>query len=391
MKKASIWLGCILAVPVGFFVLLTALLYIPPVQQYVARKAAQSAASLLEMEVQIGRVRVTPFFDFSIDDFLAVQGKDTILNVKKLVADVPFLPLLKGEVDVDGLELNGAKVNTKQLIESVEVSGTLDYFALDSRGVLLKNQQVTIQEAALGKADLRIVVRDSVPDDTTSTPVDWIIDLQKVTLTDAKVQLLMDTMNLRARVGKASVKKVHLDLPANLYQVDQATLSRSFLALDLNTNEPAEGLDYAHIALDSIELDIRSVCNQGANLSLEVKKARMKERSGLELTSLSGLWQMDANTFHAHQFELSTPFSSASLHADVDMNALDTEKPDGNMDVKLNVEVGRQDLLLAAGPTLAKDLEKLYPDRNLVAQANVSGNMRHLTLEETHVNLEDAM
>ena len=391
MKKAWLWIGCIAATPIVLFALLTVLLYLPPVQQYVVQKAADAATEALGMKAKVGRVRITPFFDFSLQDFLATQGSDTVLQVKELVADVPFRPLLDGRVDINGLELKGAKMNTLQLIESVKISGALDYLALDSRSIFLKEQQVKVQKVDLKKADLQILLRDSVPEDTTSEPTNWKVDLEKVNLDDTRLQLLMDSMDIRVGVGQGKVRDLHMDLAEGLYQVDKAQLSRSSLGLDLVPGTPAEGFDYQHIVLDSLELDAQSILSHGSILSAKINKGSMTERSGLKLTSLSGLLNMDASSMHAKELQLTTPYSSALLNADVDMSALDEKRNDGQMNVALDAVLGKPDVLLAVGPGMAGELNGMYPDRNLTARLNMQGNMQRLDLTDTYMELQNAV
>lgn len=391
MKKVFRWLGVALATPILLFGVLTVLLYMPPVQQFVLQKAADKASDLMGMQARIGRVRITPFFDFSLENFIATQGKDTVLDVQCLVADVPFRPLMDGEVQLNGLELKGAKVNTLQLIESVKIQGVLEYLALDSRGIFLREQQVKVQHLQLKSADLQVLLRDSVPEGTTSTPTHWKIDLQKVQLADTQLRLLMDSMRIQLGVGKGELKKLRLNLEDNSYQVAEAQLSHSAFALDLNALQPAEGLDFQHLALDSVELDARSIFNQGPVVKAEIKSGQLKERSGLKVNSLSGLWEMDAATMHAKSLELTTPYSIIALNADVDFNALDELKNEGQMNVLLDAELGREDLLLAMGPALAKEVKPLYPDRKLLAKMKMTGNLQRLGLSDTYLHLRDAV
>lgn len=391
MKKAWLWIGGLAATPIVLFLFLTVLLYLPPVQQYVVQKAVDAATETLGMKARVGRVRITPFFDFSLQNFVAVQGTDTVLRVRELVADVPFRPLLKGLVDLDGLELKGAKVNTLQLIESVKISGALDYLALDSRSIFLKEQQVKVQKVDLKKADLQILLRDSVPEDTTSEPVNWKVDLEKIALADTRLQLLMDSMDIRVGVGKGLVGDLHMDLAENLYRVDKAQLQRSSLGVDLVPGKPAEGFDYQHIVLDSLDLDAQHILSHGSILSAQINKGSMKERSGLKLTSISGLLNMDERSMHAKELQLTTPYSSALLNADVDMSALDEKRDDGQMNVALDAVLGKRDLLLAVGPSMAKELDTMYPDRSLTARMNVKGNLQRLDLTDTYLELQNAV
>ena len=137
MKKVFKWIGIILATPVVLFLVLTILLYIPPIQNFLVDKAAEYASEKTGMQVTIDNVRLSFPLDLELNKFLAVQEKDTVLSVEKLVADVQLWPLLSSEVQIDAFDLEEAKVNTRDLIKSMQLKGKLQHF----RQHLLQSQQ----------------------------------------------------------------------------------------------------------------------------------------------------------------------------------------------------------------------------------------------------------
>ena len=119
MKKALLWGGVILGVPVALSALLAILLYIPPVQQWMLQKATYYASQKTGMEISIGRVRLAFPLDLSMEDVLIIQpndslpqAKDTVASVRRMVADVQLMPLLNKKVEVDELTFEGLKLNT---------------------------------------------------------------------------------------------------------------------------------------------------------------------------------------------------------------------------------------------------------------------------------------
>ncbi|MBR4758374.1 MAG: hypothetical protein IK084_06155, partial [Bacteroidaceae bacterium] len=63
MKKIGYWIAGILLTPVALFLLLTVLLYIPPVQNWAVRKMAAYASEQTGMTIRLERIRLTPLFD----------------------------------------------------------------------------------------------------------------------------------------------------------------------------------------------------------------------------------------------------------------------------------------------------------------------------------------
>lgn len=370
------------------FLLLALLIYFPPVQNFLVRKATAIASDELGMEVSIGRVRLAFPLDLALDHFVAVQDKDTVLAAGSLTADVEILPLFRQVVNINGLELVDVKVNTLDLIEAVRIQGEIPHFYLYSHGIHLKPSTVTINEARLDGADLIVALNDSVPEDTVSSePVPWQILLEKAQIRQSKLQLLMDSMRVSLSFGDAALMGTAMNLTDNLYRVNKANLQSSAVAVDLNLDKPAPGLDYAHLALDSLDLVADSIISQGSFLSLNLAECRFRERSGLKAESLKGRLLMDSLAIHAHDLELKTPYSKVSLRADVDWSSLD-EKGDGLMNILLDANVDKADVLLAAGPELAKEAGKMYPDVPLQLRLDVQGNMRQVQILQADAQLK---
>lgn len=63
--------------------------------------------------------------------------KDTLLSVRRLQVNVQLLPLLKKQVEVDGISLQGATVNSNDLIHGMRLNGTLGELFISSHGVAL--------------------------------------------------------------------------------------------------------------------------------------------------------------------------------------------------------------------------------------------------------------
>ena len=75
-----------------------------------------------------------------------------------------------------------------------------------------------------------------------------------------------------------------------MYTVETFDLHADSLFYDLPYEKTAEGLDVNHIALRDIGLGIDSITFDGnaLGLSLALRETHMKEKSGLEIRSLTG-------------------------------------------------------------------------------------------------------
>ena len=69
MKKILKWLGIVLLSPIIIFLLLSVLLYLPPVQNWAAQKVCDYASENTDCDVSVGRVRLRFPLDLTIEDF----------------------------------------------------------------------------------------------------------------------------------------------------------------------------------------------------------------------------------------------------------------------------------------------------------------------------------
>ena len=178
MKKRILkWTVGILLAPIVLFFILAALLYIPAIQDFTVRKATAYASEATGMNVHIGQLRLTFLFDISLQDVQVSDPKDILLDVEQLTVDLSFSSILHGEIDVEGIELTQASVDTKSLIKSVAIRGHIGHFYVDSHGIKLPQETVTVSTASLSDADVDIALGHSESTDTTSSAVNWKIIL----------------------------------------------------------------------------------------------------------------------------------------------------------------------------------------------------------------------
>ena len=189
MKKALWWILGILLSPLVLFVVLTVLLYLPPVQNWAVDKVAEIASEKTGMQITVGHVNLSFPLDLAIDDFMMIHEGDTIANVEHLVADVELWPLLEKRVVINELEVTNTQLNTNGFVEAAVVKGRFNRLALTSKGIDLDKQTVEVNGALFDDAHLDIQLRDSVPEDTTTTPTLWIIHADSLTISRSDLSL----------------------------------------------------------------------------------------------------------------------------------------------------------------------------------------------------------
>jgi len=394
MKKVLKCLGLIVLVPVVLLILMAALLYVPPVQRWAVAQVAAMASEQTGFDISVGRVSLKFPLDLALDDVLVVRPEaDTIAQVGRAVADVQLWPLLHGQMVVDELSVERTRFNTFDLISDVQVAGQAGLLSLRSDGIDLRQGIATLNDAQLSDADVSILLSDTAAVDTTeSATLAWLINLDRLNIERTHVSLSMpgDSMCISGYLGKASATDARIDLADSHYSLGQLDWNDGQLAYDL-PYEPskAEGLDYSHLDVHDINLRIDSIDYADPRLRLNIVKATLSEtHSGLQVSDLHGPVRLDDQRLSLPGLSLTTPHSTIYAQADVDLNVMDDVAP-GSMDVDLDAQIGRQDLLtfMADAP---KSLRQRWPDWPLSVKGRIKGNMQQARIDGLSLTLPTA-
>ena len=93
-----IWIkriGIVCLIPVVLVLLVSVLLYIPPVQNFAVRKAAYYAGKATGMQIGIERIRLSFPLNLTVKGVeVLTSPADTLLTLKSLTMNVRALPLL---------------------------------------------------------------------------------------------------------------------------------------------------------------------------------------------------------------------------------------------------------------------------------------------------------
>ncbi len=396
MKRFLKWVGGILLVPAALFVILSTLLYIPPVQKYLVGWASDYASQATGCEVRVENFRLGFPFDLQLNGVTVLEGGgDTLLSVESLLVDVALHKLLLGAVEVEALELNGAYVDSKGLIPALAIRGALEQFTLDTREINLLRSEANLNRIALNGADVEVtLLPDTTAQDTVSIPLNWVVNLREVTLSDARLTLLMpaDSMRVQTRLNHVQLDEGHLDLGRQDYRVNGVTLRSDSLLYDVLNRPRTSGLDPNHVRVADVDIRVDSVAFSAlpsTSLALTLNRFTAKELgSGLHLTSLTTQVQMDSVGVLVPDLKLLTRDSRLQFMAYLPWKALESGgTEEGTM--HLSAALGKQDLLCVAGE-FPREFVRRYPHNPLTLRASAVGTLEHLLLDELKVALPGA-
>ena len=139
MKRYAKWAGITVLTPLVLILLLSILLYLPPVQNWAVKQVAAYASEStggyfgkastprLPLKLGVEGVKVLqPIDSLKNSPNLALRNKrDTVADIQKMVVDVQLLPLFESQVMVDELNFTQMKVNTTNFIHEARIKGNV--------------------------------------------------------------------------------------------------------------------------------------------------------------------------------------------------------------------------------------------------------------------------
>ena len=390
MKKAFWWILGILLSPVLLFVLLTILVYLPPVQNWLVDKVAAYASEETGMEITVDHVDLSFPLDLGVDGIRVIHQPDTIADVERLVVDVQLVPLFGGKVVVNQLEIKNTQLNTNGFVEAAKVKGRFSRLFVKSDGIDLHRETIEVNGARLEDAQLDIVLNDSVPEDTTTSQNRWKIHIDEARVQHSDIALHMpgDTMSVRMHMGSLTAREALVDLETETYTVQQVDWDNGALQYDQNFQPRIDGLDYNHLDLSHISIGIDSIYYHDPTLRLVMRHVALREKSGLQVTDLTGPVEMENGTLRLPKFHLKTPDSEIAVEMDMPLNLMDSIAP-GQLQLRLRAQVGKKDVMVFLAD-MPQGFRDRWPDSPLQVEGALSGNMQHMEFSDVEMTLPSA-
>ncbi len=381
-------------------VLLSVIIYLPPVQNFVVKKVAQVASESARMEITIDHVSLAFPLDLLVEgvqvlrpDSMDVTRVDTIAQIEKVYVSVEMLPLLQGQVNVDELSISNIKFNSSDLIAQVRLRGEAQKLRLCSHGIDLKSSEINVNDVllAIGKVDIQLV-DTIVEEDTTTTETPWKIAVEKLAITNTIVTFHManDSLMARATIDKASVENGFLDLHEGLYKVAKVDVNASNVAYDQTFEPYLNGFDYNHIITSTLSLGADDFSYGDEKLHLHVNKGSFKETHGIEMTHLDGSLDIDSTTLYLSDFHLVTSNSILSATATMDFDAFEDINP-GYLSLSLKGEIGREDIMVLLATNIPGSIKSSYPYYALTLQADLAGSVKDMNINSCSLSLPTAL
>lgn len=388
MKRWKKWVIALALLPVVLVLLALLLVYLPPVQRFAKDKAAAYAASTLGMDVSVGRVALRFPLSLVVADAYVRDATDTVLYVRELVVDIPLAPLLRQCIEVDAVELHGARVKSKSLIPFYHVEGNIDNLRLESHGVDLRGSRVIVDELELLDTDIDLCITDTAAADTTpSTPLDWVVEVRRVNIENVAFALSMplDTMSMTSGLDRAVVEDCVADLGRQSYSLRHFRLEGGRFGLNTGGAETPGVFNPSDLLADGVSLEVDSAVYAPLSLRAVLTGIAAREKCGLAIVAGGGRVESDDRNIYVKGLGLRTAASSIDINATAGWGLLDSV-PAGAVSLDAAMSVAPADMEHFAGK-----LHGQIPRDPLTVDINLGGTLDRLDLSRLDVRWRDAV
>ncbi len=392
--RRTLW---VIASPFILFIVLGILVYVPPVQNFLVDKAAVYASEAIGMHIAVGRISLSFPLNLVVTDIHAASlQNDTLLHVERLQLNVQLLPLLKKDVEVDGISLKGVTVDSNDLIDGMQLSGTLGELFVSSHGVELDPETAIVNKVLLKDADLSLCLNDTTAsaDTTASDTLYWKIALHEIDFQNVSLSLDMplDTLSLSASWKEAALRNGLVDLHKEAYSLETFRITNGRVKYDSGislADSLPKGFDPNHLTLTGIGVELDSLHYEGKNMKAIISRFTWKESSGLELVSTKGRLVSDEHTLRIPSLKMETPDSYLELNVSVDWEALEPDG-NGNMSARLMADIGKPDVMHFL-TDMDPQFVRQYPTEPIRIRTGLDGNLSRLKLTTLSAELPGAL
>lgn len=386
MKKFLKWTGIIISIPFALLIIISILIYIPPIQNFAVRKAATIASEATGMDINVGKITLSFPLNLNIHRVSAIEDGDTLLSAGEISLKIQMRPLLKKQVEIDAFKLKDISLNTKNMIDGLTLKGLMGELYLESHGIALSPETAIINELRIKDTDLDVCIADTTAADTTaSEPLYWKIMLQKAQIDNVAVQLNMplDSMNMNLRLNQALLAGGMIDLKKEEYSLKTFSIKNSAAEyITGNTDSiKIEEFNPSQILLTGVNIGLDSVYYCGNTIRAGINDLRMKESCGMEIISAVGKINMNDKGMNISGFELKSTDSYITMRASAGIGG-----NDGSISARIMADIGKHDLLRfisdvpeeSASPI--SQFKKDFPSVPLQIRAGVDGSLSALRI-----------
>ncbi len=378
-----------ISIPVIIVWLLIVMLYIPPVQRFVIDEVCQYLEEESGYDVEIGSFHLAFPLKLKISDFKVSRNDSIYASGKKADVNISLMPLLKGEVEVNYVQLEGIGIDTRELLPTMSVDGEIGFFRVVARNIDFENEIANIRQIHLHSTSLNIALKDTIveEEEETSEPLEWVVNMRRANIENCSfsIDIPGDTMKAATHIGKINLERARADLGRERYRLQEFSISNTDIAYDQGTRSAGEApLD--HIRVNEINIEARRMAMNSDSTSLNLTRMTFIQPGGIRVTEASASLVSDAEKLNIKSLSLrSKNGSSISCKTSLPWASLDAGGSE-RLKAELSATVNRNDLhkVLTSEEYAALDR---FDENMFSASIKVEGNTGLMKIDRMDVNV----
>ncbi|MDE6240485.1 MAG: translocation/assembly module TamB domain-containing protein [Muribaculaceae bacterium] len=366
-------------------------LYSPWLQESLRSRIVEQMNRHEGVTMTLDRFKVGFPLDLTLSGLSLVQQGDTVIAASELTASVSLWPLLKGEAKVSEIKLSDGRFVMGAPDSAMYMVVNARSLDLQPVSVRLENMAIDIEQGMLDGVTVDMVISPDTAAVATppSDPSEMSIRLGRLGLKDFtyNMRLLPAIDSLGTTIADGVLADGMIDLMAQTVRLKEFTgsgLAAAYIAPDsatvaatpvVETSDsiasapwtieidsiaftgskalyttrglsPTPGLDFAYIAVDSLDLSVSNFYDQATTLRLPLKLSGT-ERCGVRL-NVDGTFALDSAAMYLKDFKINT--ETTDLDVDMLMGMGDL-MGDPSLPIKLDAD----------GGVGIADLRKMFP------------------------------
>lgn len=413
LKKILKYLGITIGVLIGLFLIVVLLLQFPAVQTWATQKITKNLSQKLNSEVYIKSVDIDFFKTVVLEDiYITDQSKDTLLYAQKLATDIGLFSLLKKNIFLNKIELEGAKIKLSknaadstlnfdyliQHFQSTSTDTTTTPWIFSFGEVALKNTQLNF----LDEPNSNVVNAKIAHLKGKANLINFnqkTIDLQQLTLNNALIDYQVEWNAEDTLITKDSLQKSILTFPDIGWDlaINQLNLVDNQFTF-LNTNkltEKAYGINFQDLNFAKITLLINDFSWKNKAMEATINRLVCHEKSGFKLQEFNATLKADSQQLRLENLLVKTPYSQLKNTTVLEWENF-SDIVEMNENVRFltnftNVNIAFQDLKLWA-PAI-ENLQQLNTDieERLYLDGAISGSLNNLIINDLQFKIGEVV
>ncbi len=358
------------------------LLYIPFIQDFAVQTASEQLSEALGMKIQVEEVRLKfpadiyiKNLDFSqkTSDSLSHSSSKLSGQIEELSTSLQLAPLINRRISLKDLDISKAKITYQYSLGVSHLSAKVKHLSLNALDCRLEQEQVILDIFTTKGLELNYSDQgSSQAEDSTQAPK-WEVKSNIIKLLDSKVSITMprDSLYLRTNLSHITLNNNHLELENKRFSFDKLALIAPKLSYAQDRGQSQTPyLDYRHIALQDIELDIsdfRASAELTPSLAFKLNKFSLQERSGFRIKNFSTKAKINQEDLQLTDIKLRTQHSTLDGAIEVAWSMLSNLQT-AKTNIHSELSLSPKDIYLLSGIRLSKLIEDVGGVNGVIAK-----------------------